>query len=132
MLANLQAMDSEKFTKKYTNQSEKVISDYHLSLLINKIYFQIFISYFFLIYLHVLLIKPILNICIQIGPLPMDRINSWGGSLALGHPFGATGVRLVSMATNRLQKSGGRFGLLAACAAGGQVNGVFLCTNSIY
>uniref|UniRef100_A0A2K6E4N6 Trifunctional enzyme subunit beta, mitochondrial n=1 Tax=Macaca nemestrina TaxID=9545 RepID=A0A2K6E4N6_MACNE len=43
-----------------------------------------------------------------------------GGSLPLGHPFGATGCRLVTAAANRLRKEGGQYGLVAACAAGGQ------------
>ncbi len=52
----------------------------------------------------------------------MDKLNTWGGSLSIGHPFGATGVRLVTTAANRLQREGGRYGLIAACAAGGQVD----------
>ena len=51
----------------------------------------------------------------------MEKINTWGGSLSIGHPFGATGVRLVTTAANRLIKEGGRFALVTACAAGGQV-----------
>lgn len=51
----------------------------------------------------------------------MEKINTWGGSLSIGHPFGATGVRLVTTAANRLIKEGGQFGMVAACAAGGQV-----------
>lgn len=51
----------------------------------------------------------------------MDRFNLWGGSLSLGHPFGATGCRLVTTVAHRLQKEGGQYGLVAACAAGGQV-----------
>lgn len=51
----------------------------------------------------------------------MEKLNTWGGSLSIGHPFGATGVRLVTTAANRLQKEDGRLALLAACAAGGQV-----------
>jgi acetyl-CoA acyltransferase len=57
----------------------------------------------------------------QVGSLPMEKFNTWGGSLSLGHPFGATGCRLVMAAANRLQKDGGQYGLVAACAAGGQV-----------
>ena len=52
----------------------------------------------------------------------MDKFNLWGGSLSIGHPFAATGVRLVTTAANRLIKEDGRFGLVAACAAGGQVS----------
>ncbi len=53
-----------------------------------------------------------------IGTVPMDKFNLWGGSLSLGHPFGATGARLVTTAANRLIKENGKYALLAACAAG--------------
>jgi acetyl-CoA acetyltransferase family protein len=58
----------------------------------------------------------------KIGRVPMHQINTWGGSLALGHPFGATGGRLLTMASNRLgvEAEGHGFAILAACAAGGQ------------
>lgn len=52
----------------------------------------------------------------------MEKFNTWGGSLSIGHPFGATGVRLVTTAANRLLKEGGKYGLVAACAAGGLVS----------
>ena len=55
----------------------------------------------------------------KVGDMDMDKVNTLGGSLALGHPFGATGSRLVTTASNRLQRDGGRFALLAACADGG-------------
>lgn len=51
----------------------------------------------------------------------MDKLNTWGGSLSIGHPFGATGVRLVTAAANRLIHEDGKYALVAACAAGGQV-----------
>lgn len=54
-----------------------------------------------------------------IGEIPIEKINNWGGSLSLGHPFGATGVRLISMAANRLNECDGTYGLITACAAGG-------------
>ncbi|XP_064197342.1 trifunctional enzyme subunit beta, mitochondrial [Anguilla rostrata] len=56
----------------------------------------------------------------KIGGPPMEKFNTWGGSLSLGHPFGATGCRLVMTVAHRLQKEGGQYGLVAACAAGGQ------------
>ncbi|XP_023619209.1 trifunctional enzyme subunit beta, mitochondrial isoform X2 [Myotis myotis] len=56
----------------------------------------------------------------KVGAPPLEKFNNWGGSLSLGHPFGATGCRLVMAAANRLRKEGGQFGLVAACAAGGQ------------
>jgi acetyl-CoA acyltransferase len=43
------------------------------------------------------------------GALPMEKLNLWGGSLSLGHPFGATGVRLLAHAANRLQAEGLNF-----------------------
>ncbi len=54
-----------------------------------------------------------------VGRIPMDRLNVLGGSLSLGHPFGATGARLVTTAVNRLHREDGRFAVVAACAAGG-------------
>lgn len=54
-----------------------------------------------------------------VGEIPMDKLNTRGGSLSLGHPFGATGARLVTMAANRLIDEDGQFALVAACAAGG-------------
>jgi len=55
----------------------------------------------------------------KVGAMPMEKINVHGGSLSIGHPFGATGARLVTTVANRLIREGGRFGLLAACADGG-------------
>lgn len=55
----------------------------------------------------------------KFGAPPMEKINTWGGSLSIGHPFGATGVRLVTTAANRLIKEGGQRAVVAACAAGG-------------
>lgn len=54
-----------------------------------------------------------------IASIDMNRINTWGGSLSLGHPFGATGARLVTTAANRLHDEGGQLALVTACAAGG-------------
>lgn len=54
-----------------------------------------------------------------VGAIDIDRLNRWGGSLSIGHPFGATGARLLTTTANRLHREKGRLGLLAACAAGG-------------
>ena len=54
-----------------------------------------------------------------LGKMDLDKMNLLGGSLSLGHPFGATGARLVTTASNRLQREQQRFALLAACADGG-------------
>jgi len=77
VLANLAALDSDKFAQEYLNQTSKV------------------------------------------GELDQTKMNNLGGSLALGHPFGATGTRLITTATNRLHREGGKYALLAACADGG-------------
>lgn len=62
----------------------------------------------------------------KVGRIPMDKINTLGGSLSLGHPFGATGVRLLTTAANRLMREDGRYALLTACAAGGQGHAIIL------
>jgi len=53
-----------------------------------------------------------------VGKVDFDKLNLWGGSLAIGHPFGATGSRLLTTAANRLHAENGKYALLTACAAG--------------
>lgn len=55
-----------------------------------------------------------------VGNIPLDKLNRWGGSLSIGHPFAATGLRLLTTAANRLIHEDGKYALIAACAAGGQ------------
>jgi acetyl-CoA acyltransferase len=54
-----------------------------------------------------------------IGEIDPEKINLTGGSIALGHPFGATGARIVTTICNELQRTGQQYGLLTVCAAGG-------------
>ncbi|HEY2027580.1 MAG TPA: acetyl-CoA C-acyltransferase FadI [Myxococcales bacterium] len=54
-----------------------------------------------------------------IGEIPEEKINPRGGSIALGHPFGATGARLVSQALRELQDKNQNTALISICAAGG-------------
>lgn len=54
-----------------------------------------------------------------IGEIDMDKFNVMGGSLAYGHPFAATGTRLIVQTLNELNRRGGGVGLTTACAAGG-------------
>jgi len=54
----------------------------------------------------------------RLGAVDRERLNAWGGSLSLGHPFGATGARLITNCCHRLEAEEGRYGLVAACAAG--------------
>ncbi|HEV2736198.1 MAG TPA: acetyl-CoA C-acyltransferase FadI [Longimicrobiaceae bacterium] len=53
-----------------------------------------------------------------IGLPPEDRINVMGGSIAIGHPFGATGGRVTITLLNELKRRGGQFGMISVCAAG--------------
>jgi len=55
----------------------------------------------------------------KVGEIPMDKINTLGGSLSIGHPFGATGGRLMTTASNRMMRGEGKYALLTACADGG-------------
>jgi acetyl-CoA C-acetyltransferase len=50
------------------------------------------------------------------------RVNVNGGAIALGHPLGASGARLMTTLVNELERSGGRYGLQTMCEAGGQAN----------
>jgi acetyl-CoA acyltransferase len=54
-----------------------------------------------------------------VGEVDRARLNVMGGSIALGHPFGATGARITTTLANELARRGGQFGLMTVCAAGG-------------
>lgn len=54
-----------------------------------------------------------------LGRVDEDRVNVMGGSIAIGHPFGATGGRITLSLLNELKRRNAQFGLLALCAAGG-------------
>jgi acetyl-CoA acyltransferase len=54
-----------------------------------------------------------------VGTVDRTRLNVMGGSLAIGHPFGATGARITTTLVNELARRGGQFGLMTVCAAGG-------------
>lgn len=58
--------------------------------------------------------------CIRDLGLPLDRINLDGGAIALGHPLGATGARIVGKAASLLKREGGRYALATQCIGGGQ------------
>ena len=53
-----------------------------------------------------------------VGEVDLDKLNVHGGSIAIGHPFGATGARLTITMLNELIRREGKFGLITACAAG--------------
>jgi len=52
----------------------------------------------------------------------LDRVNTCGGAIALGHPLGATGARLLTTLVHALQRTGARYGLVTMCEGGGQAN----------
>ncbi len=54
-----------------------------------------------------------------IGDIDMDKFNVLGGSIAYGHPFAATGARMITQTLHELKRRGGGFALNTACAAGG-------------
>jgi acetyl-CoA acyltransferase len=54
-----------------------------------------------------------------VGAVDRSRLNVMGGSIAIGHPFGATGARITTTLVNELGRRGGQFGLMTVCAAGG-------------
>jgi acetyl-CoA C-acetyltransferase len=51
---------------------------------------------------------------------PLDRVNTFGGAIAVGHPFGMSGARITTTLINALQWTGSRYGLQTMCVAGGQ------------
>ncbi|WKN50373.1 acetyl-CoA C-acetyltransferase [Nocardioides sp. Arc9.136] len=54
--------------------------------------------------------------------IPHEKVNVNGGGIALGHPIGATGTRLMTTLLNELERTGGRYGLQTMCEGGGQAN----------
>ncbi|WP_020678317.1 thiolase family protein [Geopsychrobacter electrodiphilus] len=58
--------------------------------------------------------------CINELELPAQKVNPWGGAIALGHPLGCTGTRLITTLLNGLEISGGRYGIASLCIGHGQ------------
>ena len=58
--------------------------------------------------------------------LPRDRVNVNGGAMALGHPIGGTGSILIGTVLDELERTGGRYGLVTMCAAGGMAPAVII------
>src|SRR5690242_3767223 len=54
-----------------------------------------------------------------VGEVDRSKLNVMGGSISIGHPFGATGGRILTTLANELKRRGGQFGLMTVCAAGG-------------
>ena len=60
------------------------------------------------------------------GSIPEEKLNVNGGAIAIGHPFGATGARLVTTLSNELIRSDKQLGLIAICAAGGMAGAMLI------
>ncbi len=58
--------------------------------------------------------------CVNELQLPSEKVNPWGGAIALGHPLGSTGTRLITTLLNGLEFSGGRYGIASLCIGHGQ------------
>lgn len=61
-----------------------------------------------------------------LGEIADEKVNAWGGSLSIGHPFGATGGRLVTTCARRMLDEKARYGLVTACAAGALGHAIIL------
>jgi acetyl-CoA C-acetyltransferase len=57
---------------------------------------------------------------------PHEKVNVNGGGIALGHPIGATGTRLMTTLLNELERTGGRYGLQTMCEGGGMANATII------
>ncbi|MCL5783065.1 MAG: thiolase family protein [Candidatus Thermoplasmatota archaeon] len=58
--------------------------------------------------------------------IPWDKVNVHGGAIAIGHPLGATGTRIMSTILNTLEEKGKKYGLIAICEGGGMANGMII------
>ncbi len=56
----------------------------------------------------------------------MSKVNPNGGAIALGHPLGCSGVRLMTTLLGQLERSGGRYGLQTMCEGGGMANATII------
>jgi acetyl-CoA acetyltransferase len=57
---------------------------------------------------------------IREGGYDPKKVNAWGGAIAVGHPLGASGARILTTLLNRLETDGGKYGIATMCIGGGQ------------
>ena len=62
----------------------------------------------------------------KLGEIPEDKLNLWGGSLAIGHPLAATNIRNIMTAINRMKKEDQEWALVSACADSGLSSSLLL------
>ena len=58
--------------------------------------------------------------CLKELDYPMERFNSQGGAIAIGHPLGASGARITGHLIHKLRREGEKYGIGACCVGGGQ------------
>jgi acetyl-CoA acetyltransferase len=56
----------------------------------------------------------------------MEKVNVNGGAIALGHPLGCSGAKLMATLLNELERTGGRYGLQTMCEGGGMANATII------
>ena len=56
----------------------------------------------------------------------MEKVNPNGGAIALGHPLGCSGTKLMATLLNELERTGGRYGLQTMCEGGGMANATII------
>jgi len=56
----------------------------------------------------------------------LEKVNVNGGAIALGHPLGCSGAKLMTTLVNELERTGGRYGMQAMCEGGGLANGTII------
>jgi len=61
-----------------------------------------------------------------VGDIPLDKLNREGGAIAIGHPVGASGARIVLHLLNSMQRNGEKRGVASLCIGGGQGGAVLL------
>lgn len=64
-----------------------------------------------------------------IGVVDRSKLNQLGGSIAIGHPFAATGIRIATTLANEMKRRNARYGLISICAAGAQASAMILERN---
>ena len=75
--------------------------------------------------------QKFLGITSSYGAIPEDKLNTAGGAIAFGHPFGATGARLIGHTLRLLKAKGGTRAIIAICAAGGMSQALLVETNGV-
>jgi acetyl-CoA acetyltransferase len=65
----------------------------------------------------------------KVGPIPENKLNIYGGSIAIGHPFSATALRMINTISNEMERKNYKYGLVSVCAAGAMSGSLLLERN---